>query len=175
MPTPHLLTLLLKIAVAASLASILSRFGAFQRMLVSEDRTVVQRIRLAVAISAPFAAGVGTRVLNPHYEAVDLGLEGSMLAGLIGGYFSGLLAGVLMSIPAMLHGELMSMALYAGVGVLGGLLRDVAPDKEDVWRFSPFLDLSVYRLLRRRYDVRRSAFHLACLLSIVAADLLRFA
>jgi len=170
----HLLTLLLKLAVAASLASILSRFGAFQRMLEHEDRTVVQRVRLALSISAPFAAGVGTRVLKSAYEAVDLGLEGSMVAGLIGGYFTGLLSGILISVPAMLNGELMTMPLYAGIGVLGGLLRDVAPDKEDVWRFSPFPDLSVYRLFRRRrYDLRRSAFQLACLLSIVAADLLR--
>lgn len=171
----HLLTLLLKVAVAASLASILSRFGAFQRMLVSEERTIVQRTRLALAITVPFAFGVGTRVFIPTYQAVDLGLEGAMVAGLIGGYFSGLLSGVLISMPAMLYGELMTMPLYAGVGVLGGLLRDVAPDKEDVWRFSPFLDLSVYRLFRRRYDLRRSAFHVACILSIVAADLLRFA
>lgn len=171
----HLLTLLLKLAVAASLASILSRFGAFQRMLVSEERSVVQRAWLALSISAPFAAGVAIRVLIPTYLAVDLGLEGSMVAGLIGGYFSGLLSGVLISLPAMLNGEFMTMPLYAGIGVLGGLLRDVAPEQEDVWRFSPFPDLSVYRLLRRRYDLRRSAFHLACLLSIVAADLLRLA
>src|SRR5437588_127137 len=171
----HLLTLLLKLAVAASLASILSRFGAFQRMLVYEERTVVQRIRLSLSMATPFAFGVGTRVLIPAYQAVDLGLEGSMVSGLIGGYFSGLLSGVLISLPAMLNGELMTMPLYAGVGVLGGLLRDVAPEREDVWRFSPFLDLSVYRLFRRRHDLRRSAFHLACLLSIVAADLLRFA
>src|SRR5579884_408440 len=170
-----LLTLLLKVAVAASLASILSRFGAFQRMLVSEERTIGQRTRLALSIAAPFAFGVGTRVFIPTYLAVDLGLEGSMVAGLIGGYYTGLLSGVLISLPAMLSGELMTMPLYAGIGVLGGLLRDVAPDKEDIWRFSPFLELQVYRLFRRRYDLRRSAFHLACLLSIVTVDLLRMA
>src|SRR5579884_2548828 len=170
-----LLTLLLKVAVAASLASILSRFGAFQRMLVSEERTIGQRTRLALSIAAPFAFGVGTRVFIPTYLAVDLGLEGSMVAGLIGGYYTGLLSGVLISLPAMLSGELMTMPLYAGIGVLGGLLRDVAPDKEDIWRFSPFLELQVYRLFRRRYDLRRSIFHLACLLSIVTADLLRYA
>ena len=32
----------------------------------------------------------------------------------------------------------MSMILFAAVGVLGGLLRDVAPDKEAIWKFSPF-------------------------------------
>ena len=44
MESVHLLTLLLRVAVAASLASILSRFGAFQRMLMREDRTLVQRV-----------------------------------------------------------------------------------------------------------------------------------
>ncbi len=28
------------------------------------------------------------------------------------------------------------MPLLAGVGVLGGLLRDLAPDPEEIWRFS---------------------------------------
>ena len=172
----HLLTLLLKLAVAASLASILSRFGAFQRMLMYEERTVMQRVKLALSISGPFAGGVAIRVLtHGQYAAVDLGLEGSMVAGLIGGYCSGLLSGILISVPAMANGELMTMPLYAAVGVLGGLLRDVAPEKEDIWGFSPWPDLSVYRLFRRRYDLRTSAFHLACLLSIVVADILRFA
>ena len=31
------------------------------------------------------------------------------------------------------------MPLLAGVGVLGGLLRDLAPDPEEIWRFSPVL------------------------------------
>ena len=43
------LTLLLRVAVAASLASILSRFAAFQRMLMREDRTLVQRVKLALS------------------------------------------------------------------------------------------------------------------------------
>src|SRR5438876_877555 len=89
----QLVILLLRLAVAASLASILVRFGAFQRMLMREDRTLMQRLELALSCAAIYAAGVGTRVLIPTYTAVDLGLEGSMLAGMIGGYVSGLLAG----------------------------------------------------------------------------------
>ncbi len=73
------------------------------------------------------------------YDAVDLGLEGSLLSGMVGGYVTGLLSGILISIPAVAHGELMTMLLFAGVGVLGGLLRDLAPEKEDIWRFSPHL------------------------------------
>jgi two-component system LytT family sensor kinase len=169
----QLVVLLLRLAVAASLASILSRFGAFQRMLMREERTSLQRVQLALACSAVFGSGVAIRVLNPTYQAVDLGLEGSLVAGMVGGYVSGLLSGVLISMPAMLNGELISMPLFAGVGVLGGLLRDVAPEKEDVWRFSPFLNLSLFRLFRGPYQVRRTAFQFACMASIISAELVR--
>jgi len=133
--------LLLKLAAAASLASILSRFSGFQRMLMREDRTLVQRVKLALGCSAFYGAGVATRVLIPAYSAVDLGLEGSLVSGMVGGYVTGLLSGILISIPAVIKGEVMSMPLYAGIGVLGGLLRDLAPEKEDIWRFSPLFSL----------------------------------
>src|SRR5208283_1995981 len=70
--------------------------------------------------------------------------------------------------------EWMSMVLFAAVGVLGGLLRDLAPDKEAIWRFSPFPDLSLWRLLRKR-DLRLPAFSLACVVMILIAESLRWA
>jgi two-component system, LytTR family, sensor kinase len=167
------LTLLLRVAVAASLASILSRFSAFQKMLMREDRTLVQRVRLALMFLAFYGSSVLFRVLNPvKYDAVDLGLEGSLLAGLVGGYVTGLLSGILISIPAVAHGELMTMLLFAGVGVLGGLLRDLAPEKEDVWRFSPIFSLNPRRLIQRTYQLRL-LFQLGCLFSIIFGGLLR--
>jgi two-component system LytT family sensor kinase len=168
----QLVVLLLRLAVAASLASILSRFSAFQRMLMREERTLVQRVKLALSCSAAYGAGVATRVFAPTYLAVDLGLEGSLVAGMVGGYVTGLLSGVLISIPAFAHGELMSMPLFAGVGVLGGLLRDIAPEKEDIWRFSPLFSLNPVRLRQRQYQLR-ALFQLGCLFTIVFAELLR--
>jgi len=170
----HLVILLLRLAVAASLASILARFSRFQRMLMREDRTLLQSVKLALSCSSVFAAGVGTRILIPNYTAVDLGLEGAMLTGMVGGYVSGLLAGVLISLPAMFKHELMSMPLFAGIGVLGGLLRDIAPEKEDVWRLTPLLNLNIFRLIKKPLELRRNAFYAGCLLTIVFAELLRF-
>ncbi len=167
------MTLLVKLAVAASFASILVRFSAFQRMLMREERTLLQRVKLGLACSSLFGAGVLLRVITPAYTAVDLGLEGSMLSGMVGGYVTGLLTGVLVSIPAMFHGELMSMPLFAGVGVMGGMLRDIAADKEDVWRFSPFFDLSLYRSFRQRQAWGRTAFHFACGMAALFAEFLR--
>jgi two-component system LytT family sensor kinase len=166
-------TLLLRVAVAASLASILSRFSAFQLMLMREDRTLVQRVKLALMCSAFYGGSVLFRVLNPaKYDAVDLGLEGSLLSGMVGGYVTGLLSGILISIPAVANGELMTMLLFAGVGVLGGLLRDLAPEKEDVWRFSPIFSLNPRRLRQRPYQLRL-LFQLGCLFSIIFGGLLR--
>jgi two-component system LytT family sensor kinase len=169
----QLLTLLLRVAVAASLASILSRFSAFQLMLMREDRTLVQRVKLALMCSALYGSSVLFRVLNPaKYDAVDLGLEGSLLSGMVGGYVTGLLSGILISIPAVARGQLMTMLLFAGVGVLGGLLRDLAPEKEDVWRFSLLFSLNPHRLRQRPYQLRL-LFQLGCLFSILFSGLLR--
>ncbi|MGA2212767.1 MAG: histidine kinase [Bryobacteraceae bacterium] len=169
----QLLTLLLRVAVAASLASILSRFSAFQLTLMREDRTLVQRFKLALMFWATYGGSVLFRVLNPaKYDAVDLGLEGSLLAGMVGGYVTGLLSGILISIPAVAKGQLMTMLLFAGIGVLGGLLRDLAPEKEDVWRFSPIFSLNPRRLRQRPYQLRL-LFQLGCLFSIIFSGLLR--
>ena len=175
---PLLLTLLVKLGVVASLASILVRPNSVQRMLLRENRTLNQRLQLALWFSGVFATGVATRVLatrvlsKPSYMAVDLGLEGSLLAGILGGYVSGLVSGILISIPAMINHEYLSMPLFAAIGVLGGLLRDVATDTEDIWRFSPFFDLNVYRFFKQR-NYRRGAFHLLFLTVILFAEFLR--
>jgi two-component system, LytTR family, sensor kinase len=169
---PFLLTLLVKLGVVASLASILVRPAAVQRMLLRENRTLNQRLQLALWFSGVFAAGIAARVLSASYQATDLGLEGCLLAGILGGYVSGLVSGILISIPAMLHGELLTMPLLAAIGVLGGLLRDCARDPEDIWRFSPFFDLNVYRFFKKR-NYRRGGFHLLFLSVILFAELLR--
>ena len=169
----HLVILLVKLAVAASLASLLTRSGGFQRMLMREERTLTQRVRMALVCAAIFGSGVAARVLTgDQYQAVDLGLEGGLAMGLLGGYVTGLLSGVLVSIPAMLNSELMSMPLLAAVGVMGGLLRDLAPDKESIWKFTPFTDLALFRLLRKR-DLRLPLFSLACVMVILLAEMLR--
>jgi len=141
----QLVILLVKLAVAASLASILVRAVAFKRMLLREERTLVQRLQMALGFATIYGTGVAIRVLTSVYKSVDLGLEGSFLSGMLGGYVTGLVSGVLISIPAMAsHGEILSMPLFAGVGVLGGLVRDLAPDKEELWHFS-LLRFASYR------------------------------
>ena len=65
------------------------------------------------------------------------------------------------------------MPLLAGIGVLGGLLRDLAPDPEEIWRFSPFFDLNIWRFFSESRNYRRTAFHLLFLAAILVAEFLR--
>ena len=169
----HLVILLVKLAVAASLASLLTRSARFQQMLMREERTLLQRVQMALVCGLIYGAGVATRVVtHDAYQAVDLGLEGSIAIGMLGGYVAGLLSGVLISLPAVMNGELMTMVLFAAAGVLGGLLRDLAPDKDYIWKFTMFPDLALARLIRKR-DLRLPAFSIACVLVIFLAELLR--
>jgi two-component system LytT family sensor kinase len=173
MPEEYLVPLLVKIGIVAALASILVRSSAVKKMLLRETRTMYQRLQLALWFAVVFGAGVATRAITDGYRAVDLGLEGSLLAGIMGGYFTGLISGVLISLPAFFSQEYASMPLFAGLGVLGGLLRDLASDPEDIWSFSPFLDLNVYHLLRGKRDRRRNLFHILLFAGIIFAEFLR--
>src|SRR5580704_7656307 len=174
MPAQHLLILLVKLAVAASLASILTRSGGFQRMLMREERTLTQRVKMALVCALIYGAGVAVRVGAPPgaYQAVDLGMEGSLVMGMLGGYVTGLLAGVFIAIPSLFESKPLTILLFAAAGVMGGVLRDLAPDKEFIWKFTPFPDLAIVRLLRRG-DLRLPAFSIACVCVILLAELLR--
>ena len=79
----YIMVLLLRLCAVASLASILVRVGRFKTMLLREERTINQRFVLALCFAAIFASGVMIRLVAPSYRAVDLGLEGSLLAGLV--------------------------------------------------------------------------------------------
>jgi len=168
-----IITLMIKLAAAASIASILSRSSRLLNLLLREDRTIPEQLQLSAAISGICAVASSFRI-SLSYKAADMSFEGSLLAGIIGGYISGLLTGVICSLPAMLHGEYLSMPLYAAVGVLGGLLRDLAPDSEDIWRITPFVDLGMYRLIRYPEQRRRSVFMIAGLMTILLAESMRY-
>ena len=72
----------------------------------------------------------------------------------------------------MFSGEHMSMPLLAAAGVMGGLLRDLAPDKEYIWKITPFPELNLYRLLRKP-DFRLPLFGVTSVGVILLAELLR--
>jgi two-component system, LytTR family, sensor kinase len=180
----QLAALLIKVAVSASIASILMRFARMQRILLRDERTLADRLQLALIFSFIFSGTAVIRLLSHQYGAVDLAMEGSIIAGMLGGYVSALVTGICCSIPDMFAGKLMSMPLYAAAALIGALMHDLAPLPEDIWHFSPFIDLNVYRLLRQilkrdrsaiqRRVVALAAFNVACNFLIVVAELFRW-
>ncbi|HKE29591.1 MAG TPA: sensor histidine kinase [Bryobacteraceae bacterium] len=165
-------SLLAKLAVAAGIASVLARSNHFKAKLMRENRTLGQRLKLGLWLSIVYGASVAARVLNHNYEAADLSLEGSLLAGILGGYVTGLVSGILISLPALVRQPL-TMVLLASVGLLGGVLRDLAPDPEEIWRFSPFPDLNLVRFFKETRNYQRATFHLLAGAGILAAEFLR--
>jgi len=146
-----LVTLMVKLAVVAVLATMLVRFPWFRRILLTEKRDWPERLVFAASLGVPLTVGVLARLLL-NYEAADLTLSGSFLAGLMAGPYAGAIVGSMTGLPALLAGEWIALPFAIGCGFAGGGLREICP-KEAIWHFSPlfFTDLHryVWRLVRR--------------------------
>ena len=146
-----LITLVVKLAVAAALATMLVRFGWFRRILLTEKRDWPERLIFAAGFGVPLTAGVAARLLL-NYEATDLTLSGAYLAGLVAGPYAGALVGAAIGLPPTFAHEWGALPFAIGCGFAGGGLREICP-KDQIWRFSPFfvtkLHISAWRLVRR--------------------------
>src|ERR1700691_4904958 len=148
-PRLILVNLLIKLGVAAALSSALVRSKEFKSLIFREHRETRHKIYLALWMAIPIALGVWIRCSVKSFSAGDLSLETALLLGVIGGRLSGGVGGALMSLPAVFYGEWASMPLTVFAGIVAGQLRQFAPEQEDIWSFSPFIDLTVYRMIRR--------------------------
>ena len=148
-PRIILIHLLVKLGVAAAVSSSLVRSLEFKSLLFREERSVRRKIYLVLWFALPITLGVWIRFSATSFLAGDLSFETALLLGVIGGRLSGSLGGALMAIPALLHGEWAALPFGVLTGFIAGQLRAMAADKDDIWSFSPFIDLSIYRLIRR--------------------------
>ena len=149
-----LFTLLLKVAVASSFAALLARWNTFRRVLFTEQRDPDQKLKLMVFMVPPLILGVTLRLIGgPSYSFADLSLEGAFLMGLLGGRVVGPIGGAIITIPALVGHEWLAMPAASSAGLLGGLIRQAIPNKEDLWNFGPFTFLNIpkatVRLLRK--------------------------
>jgi two-component system LytT family sensor kinase len=147
--------LLIKLGVAAAVASGLVRSIEFKSLLFREERSLKQKIYLVVWISIMPALGVWIRFIQPSFLAGDLSFETTILLGVIGGRFTGMVGGAFMSLSAVVHGEWATLPFALLCGLVAGQLRERDPNREEIWSFSPFIDLSIYRWLRRNLPTPR--------------------
>jgi two-component system, LytTR family, sensor kinase len=166
-----LTTLVVKLAVMAALATMLVRYRRFRHILIFERRAWPDRLTFALSLGIPLASGVGSRLLL-NYNAADLTLEGSFLAGLIAGPYAGAIVGAMVGTPPVFAGEWIALPFAVGCGFAGGGLRELCP-KEAIWHFSPFVFTTLHR---RAWQMIRSLqvdWQVVLLLAPIALELLR--
>jgi two-component system LytT family sensor kinase len=165
--------LLIKLAVMALLAGFIARFGMFRRLLLIEQRGPRQKMEFAAFLGLPFMVGVLARLLA-DYPTADLSLEVTVVAGLLGGTIVGLAVALIVNFPILLlalwtvagpalahflpgltlthtRPELLALPMGTLYAVAAGTARWLCPDKEEIWKFSPSFDLSLYRSITQRF------------------------
>ena len=140
--------LLVMLGVAAAVSSALIRSVKFKSLLFREHRTLQQKLDFMLWICLPMATGVWIRTAT-NFVAADLSFETTLVIAVLAGRIAGCTAGAVLAIPALLHGEWATLPYNLLAGLVAGQLRAFAPDQEEVWYFSPFVDLSIYRWIRR--------------------------
>lgn len=148
-PRLILINLLIKLGVAAAVSSSLVRSKEFKTLLFREERTFRQKIYLVLWFALPMMLGVWIRISQSNFVASDISFETALLLGVMGGRWAGSMGGLLLGVPALIHGEWAAMPFDVLCGFLAGQLRTMAADKEEIWSFSPFADQSIFRLIRR--------------------------
>ena len=167
------INLLIQLGVAAAVASVLVRSRKFKELLFTEQRTLTEKLHLVLFIGLPFAMGVVVRVATPSFIAADLSFEASILIGIMGGYLSGIAGGVLVALPAAVSGEWLTLPVCVLAGVVAGILRSWASDREEIWSFSPFIDLSIYRWVRRNLPWPKFDWQIALFFTILGLRLVK--
>jgi two-component system LytT family sensor kinase len=163
-----LITLLVKLGVAASVSSALARSRTFQRLLFAEHRQPRQTLALLAFSLVPLTLGVWVRLTVRNFLAADLSFETVTLLGLLLGPGWAMLSGLVLAFPAVIRGEYLAPPFLCAVGLISGIFGAWV-EKEEIWSFTPFVDLSLYRWVRR--NLRKPKFDRQILLLMLIAGM----
>jgi len=167
-PKLILITLLVELGVAAAVSSSLARSKTFKNLLLAPRRTPRQTAGLVAMVCVPLTLGVWVRTVVPNFLAADLSFETTILLGILVGPLAAMVGGVALAIPAVLHHEFLALPVNLLVAALAGAFGRFA-DPEDVWSFSPMIDLSIYRWVTR--NLRRPHLDRQILLLLLIAGM----
>jgi len=167
-----LITLLVKLGVAAAVASALARSRTFQRLLFAEERRHRQTAVMLAFFLVPLTLGVWVRTRVPNFLAADISFETVILLGLLVGPFWAVLGGAVLAVPAVFHHEYLALPFNAALGLAAGILGRFV-EREEIWSFSPLIDLSLYRWVRRNLRKPRVDRQILMLFLIAAMEICR--
>ncbi|MGA2168789.1 MAG: histidine kinase [Terracidiphilus sp.] len=167
-----LITLLVKLGVVASVASVLARVVTFRRLFFAERRSPRQTLALLAFFLVPLTLGVWIRTTVPNFLAADISFETVILLGLLVGPGWAILGGVVLSAPAVFHHEYLALPFNVALGLAAGMLGRFV-EKEEIWSFTPFIDLSLYRWVRRNLRQPRIDRQFLLLALIAVMEMIR--
>ena len=113
-PRVILINLLVKLGVAAALASALVRSVEFKRCCSARSAQSGRRSIWFCGWASRWRSGCGFALVQTAFCAGDLSLETAILLGVVGRTVSGgMLGGALLAFPALLHGEWATLPFIA--------------------------------------------------------------
>ncbi|MBB6145177.1 two-component system LytT family sensor kinase [Silvibacterium bohemicum] len=163
-----LITLLVKLGVAAAVSAALARSRTFQNLIFGQRRGSSQTLGLLAFICIPLALGVWMRFTVPNFQAADIAFETTVILGVLLGPLAALAGGAFLALPALLHHEYLALPFNLAVALIAGVFGKFV-EEEEVWSFSPFVDLSIYRWVRR--NLRKPRFDRQVLLMILIVSM----
>jgi two-component system LytT family sensor kinase len=83
-----------------------------------------------------------------------------------------MLGGIVLAGPAVYHHEYLALPFNAALGIAAGILGYFV-EKEEIWGFTPFIDLSLYRWIRRNLRQPRFDRQFLMLIIIIAFEMVR--
>lgn len=150
-----LINLLLRIAVMAGIISLVLGFRSVVGLLARLSVTKSAYVRLLVLFSIIFAIGIVVRKLS-NQAAMDLALEGALIAGFMGGVGVGAGTGFVIGLTCWIFGEVVALPLYTLAGFSAGMLYSWLGRRGEIWNFSlnPFLIIYNFfeKLFRGGFD-----------------------
>ena len=169
-----LITLLIRLGVVAAIASAVVRSRYFKSVLFrNEVRSARQQINIVLFVGVPVALGVWVRAMVPNFSAADVAFESAIIVGVMGGRLAGVGLAALCAVPELWLHEFLSFPMNALAGYVAGAFREFAANREDIWSFSPMVDLSIYRWVRRNFPRPRHDWQVAFFVGILLLEFLR--
>jgi two-component system, LytTR family, sensor kinase len=168
------ITLVIRLGVVAAIASAVVRSRYFKSVLFrNEVRSVQQQINIALFVGVPVALGVWVRATVHNFSAADVAFESAIIVGVMGGRLAGVMLAALCAIPEFWRHEFLAFPLDAVAGYVAGAFREYAANREDICSFSPMVDLSIYRWVRRNFPRPRHDWQVAFFVGILLLQFLR--
>jgi two-component system LytT family sensor kinase len=169
-----LITLLIRLGVVAAIASAVVRSRYFKSILFrNEVRSTRQQIIIVLFVGIPVALGVWVRAVVPNFKAADVAFESAIIVGVMGGRLAGVALAALCAVPEFWRQEFLAFPLNAIAGYVAGAFREYAANREEIWSFSPMVDLSIYRWIRRNFPRQRQDWQVAFFVGILLLQFLR--